>query len=123
MTSAELFPATRQTKLPGGYMGKLLRVDLTSGTIRSEPLPDERLLRKLWGGQALATYFLLKELPRFVSILRDDDLIARLRQRRLKQAAGDRIVFGDQNLHDPELKRGDCGATWIVVCVRDALSG
>ncbi len=44
-------------------MGQLLRVDLTSGSIRTEPLPDETVLRKLWGGQALASYFLLRELP------------------------------------------------------------
>jgi len=49
--------------MPGGYMGQLLRVDLTSSSIRTEPLPDETVLRKLWGGQALASYFLLRELP------------------------------------------------------------
>ena len=61
--SAELFPQRRTTKLPGGYMGKILRVNLTSGSMKDENLPEEPLLRKLIGGQALATYILLKELP------------------------------------------------------------
>ncbi len=59
----ELFPRERKTRLPGGYMGKILRVDLTSGSMRDENLPEEPLLRKFLGGQALATYILLNELP------------------------------------------------------------
>ncbi|HEX9442996.1 MAG TPA: aldehyde ferredoxin oxidoreductase N-terminal domain-containing protein [Candidatus Binatia bacterium] len=58
-----LFPQTRRTPLPGGYMGKILRVDMTSGQVRDENLPESDLLEKLVGGQALATYILLKELP------------------------------------------------------------
>jgi len=61
--SNELFPKQRMTKLPGGYMGKILRVNLTSGSMKDENLPEEPLLRKLIGGQALASYILLKELP------------------------------------------------------------
>jgi aldehyde:ferredoxin oxidoreductase len=44
-------------------MGKILRVDLSSGSIKDENSPEEPVLRKLIGGQALATYILLKELP------------------------------------------------------------
>ncbi len=44
-------------------MGKILRVDLASGSLREENLPEEPLLKKLIGGQALASYILLKELP------------------------------------------------------------
>ena len=58
-----LFPASRTTPLPGGYMGKILRVDLTTGSIRDENLPEEPILKKFIGGQALASYILLKELP------------------------------------------------------------
>ena len=29
-----IFPAQRTTPLPGGYMGKILRVDLTTGNYR-----------------------------------------------------------------------------------------
>jgi len=44
-------------------MGRVLRVDLSSGTFEELNLPEEPLLRKLWGGQALARYILLRELP------------------------------------------------------------
>jgi aldehyde:ferredoxin oxidoreductase len=59
----ELFPRQRKTRLPGGYMGRILRVDLTTGSMKDENLPEEPMLRKLIGGQALATYILLNELP------------------------------------------------------------
>jgi aldehyde:ferredoxin oxidoreductase len=58
-----IFPDKRTTPLPGGYMGRLLRVDLTSGSVRDENLPEEPVLRKFIGGQLLASYILLKELP------------------------------------------------------------
>ena len=58
-----LFPQHRTTPLPGGYMGKILRVNLTSGSIKDENLPEEPVLRRFIGGQALASYILLKELP------------------------------------------------------------
>ena len=58
-----LFPSARKTALPGGYMGKILRVDLTSGALSDENLPETDLLQKFIGGQALASYILLKELP------------------------------------------------------------
>ncbi len=62
-TAVNLFPEKRTTPLPGGYMGKILRIDLTTGTLRDENLPEEPVLRKLIGGQALACYILLRELP------------------------------------------------------------
>src|SRR5881296_1281967 len=58
-----IFPSQRTTPLPGGYMGKILRVDFTIGAIRDENLPEEPVLKKLIGGQALASYILMKELP------------------------------------------------------------
>ena len=54
LLNGELFPRERKTALPGGYMGKILRVDLSSGTMKDENLPEEPVLRKLPGGQALA---------------------------------------------------------------------
>jgi len=56
------FPGERRTQLPGGYMGRILRVDLSSGLMKDENLPEEPMLRKLWGGQLLAEYILLHEL-------------------------------------------------------------
>jgi aldehyde:ferredoxin oxidoreductase len=44
-------------------MGNILRVDLTHGDIRVENLPEEPILRKLIGGEALGTYLLFHELP------------------------------------------------------------
>src|SRR3990172_12143613 len=58
-----LFPTHRTTALPGGYMGKILRVDLTNGTLKDENLPEEPILKKFIGGEELALYILLKELP------------------------------------------------------------
>jgi aldehyde:ferredoxin oxidoreductase len=61
--TSDLFPVQRKTKLPGGYMGKILRVDMTTGSMKDENLPEEPVLRKFIGGQALANYILLRELP------------------------------------------------------------
>jgi aldehyde:ferredoxin oxidoreductase len=60
---ASFFPAQRRSRLPGGYMGKILRVDMTKGTLTDLNLPEEPLLRKFWGGQLFAEYVLLNELP------------------------------------------------------------
>ena len=57
------FPAQRRTRLPGGYMGKILRVDLSTGELIDLHLPEESILRKYWGGQLFAEYVLLNELP------------------------------------------------------------
>src|SRR5262245_42541425 len=48
--------------MPGGYAGRLLRIDLTTRTSRAEPL-DDLLLRRYLGGGLLAAYFLLRETP------------------------------------------------------------
>jgi len=61
--ASELFPDVRRTPLPGGYMGRILRVDLSTGKCKDENLPEESVLRRFIGGQALASYILLKELP------------------------------------------------------------
>src|SRR3954471_16974112 len=60
---ANFFPPQRKTRLPGGYMGKILRVDLTAGKLLDLSLPEEPALRKFWGGQLFAEYVLLNELP------------------------------------------------------------
>jgi aldehyde:ferredoxin oxidoreductase len=57
------FPAERKTRLPGGYMGKILRVDLSTGKFTDLNVPEEPLLRKYWGGQLMAEFILLNELP------------------------------------------------------------
>jgi aldehyde:ferredoxin oxidoreductase len=60
---ANFFPSQRKTRLPGGYMGKILCVDMTTGKLTDLNLPEEPLLRKYWGGQLFAEYVLLNELP------------------------------------------------------------
>lgn len=60
---ANFFPSQRKTRLPGGYMGKILRVDLSAGKFTNLNIPEEPLLRKYWGGQLMAEYILLNELP------------------------------------------------------------
>lgn len=47
----------------GGYMGKILRVDLTNERITAEPLPDEATLRKFLGGSGLGIKLLYDEVP------------------------------------------------------------
>lgn len=47
----------------GGYMGRLLRVDLSSGTVKDETLPAEAELRKYLGGIGLAAKILYEEIP------------------------------------------------------------
>src|SRR4026209_2416033 len=70
-----LFPSTRTTPLPGGYMGKILRVNLTSGALIDENLPEEPILKKFIGGQALALYILMNELPPNATPLRPENIV------------------------------------------------
>ncbi|MBI4493330.1 MAG: hypothetical protein HY690_11135 [Chloroflexi bacterium] len=70
-----LFPRERRTSLPGGYMGRILRVDLSTGSLRDERLPEEPVLRTLWGGQLLAEYILLRELPTGIDAYSPQSLI------------------------------------------------
>ena len=60
---ANFFPVVRKSRLPGGYMGKILHVDMSTGDLTDLNLPEEPLLRKYWGGQLFAEYVLLNEVP------------------------------------------------------------
>ena len=51
-----------------GYMGKILRVDLSSGKI-TEEFPDENTLKMLLGGAGLATKYLLEEVKKGIDPL------------------------------------------------------
>ena len=46
-----------------GHADKILRVDLSSGHIETEPLPGPEILRKWVGGTGLGLYYLAKECP------------------------------------------------------------
>ncbi|MEM0506449.1 MAG: aldehyde ferredoxin oxidoreductase N-terminal domain-containing protein, partial [Thermosphaera sp.] len=45
----------------GGYMGRILRVDLWKEKLYVEPLPQESILRKMLGGRGLGVYYMLRE--------------------------------------------------------------
>ncbi len=60
--------------MPFGYNGKILRVDLSSGSIATEELP-ESWYRTYMGGGGAAAYFLLKELEPGVDPLGPDNLL------------------------------------------------
>jgi aldehyde:ferredoxin oxidoreductase len=47
----------------GGYQNRMIRVDLTSGKITTEPGPDDAILRKYVGGSGLGLWYLMHELP------------------------------------------------------------
>ena len=51
-----------------GFNGKLLRVNLSTGEIRNEAIPDD-ILKKYLGGAGVALHFLLKELDRGIDPL------------------------------------------------------
>ena len=106
----DLFPSPRSTPLPGGYMGKILRVDLTSGSMRDENLPEEPILKKFIGGQSLALYILLKELPLDASPWagkhrRDDDRTAHRQRLHSRRNEDDRGVSKPAHPDDARPRR------------------
>ncbi|MEM1587304.1 MAG: aldehyde ferredoxin oxidoreductase family protein [Candidatus Bathyarchaeia archaeon] len=50
--------------MPGGYMGRILKVDLTTGTLRDERILED-VLRKYIGGKGYAVYLLYKYLKEY----------------------------------------------------------
>lgn len=59
--------------IKGGYRGKIIRVDLTKGSITTESLPDESILRKYVGNFGLGLWYLFKELPAGVAPLEPEN--------------------------------------------------
>lgn len=56
------------------YNGKILRVDLTKGELKTEIL-EENIYRKYIGGSSLASYFLLKELKKGIDPLGPENML------------------------------------------------
>jgi aldehyde:ferredoxin oxidoreductase len=54
--------------MPKGYWGKILRVDLSHGTIRTEEYPEE-FYRTYFGGRGFNAYFLMREVGAEVDAL------------------------------------------------------
>lgn len=59
--------------IKGGYRGKILRVNLTTGSITVEGLPGESILRKHVGNFGLGLWYLMKELPDGVDALEPEN--------------------------------------------------
>jgi aldehyde:ferredoxin oxidoreductase len=57
-----------------GYTGRILKVDLTTGAIETETLP-EPFYRRYLGGNGFIGYYLLKEMPANVDPLGPDNLL------------------------------------------------
>ena len=60
--------------MPNGYNGKILRVDLSSGRVKTEEYP-ENFYRQYFGGEGFISYFLLKELKPGIEPLGPDNKI------------------------------------------------
>ncbi|MFC2038506.1 aldehyde ferredoxin oxidoreductase family protein [Chloroflexota bacterium] len=56
------------TKMPGGYAGKILRINLSENKISTEEL-DEMFCRKYIGGAGFISYYMLKEIKRGIDPL------------------------------------------------------
>ena len=57
-----------------GYMGKILHVDLTTGEIREEVLPDE-VYEKYLGGMGLGAHILYNGIPEGADPLGPDNIL------------------------------------------------
>jgi aldehyde:ferredoxin oxidoreductase len=57
-----------------GYTGKILNVDLTTGTLNVEE-PDELFYRRYLGGAGFVAYYLLKEVPAETDALDPDNVL------------------------------------------------
>ena len=60
--------------MPFGFMGKILRVDLASGTIEKEELHED-VTRKYIGGVGIATRYLYDEVPQGADPLGPENLL------------------------------------------------
>ncbi len=60
--------------MPHGYNGKILHVDLTTGTLTVET-PSESFYRTYMGGSAMGLYYILKEMPAGVDPLAPENVL------------------------------------------------
>lgn len=54
--------------MPGGYMGKILRIDLSDRSIALQPLPEEDILRTWVGGTGLGLHLLFQHIRTDASV-------------------------------------------------------
>ncbi len=95
-----------EKRMPYGYNGTILRVDLTKATITEENL-SEKVYRQYMGGSALSLYFLLKEMKPEVDPLGPENLLVFMSNARFNPLHGGRPVTFDRRLW-----RG--GSRWLL---------
>ena len=61
--------------MPNGYTGKILHVDLTSGTLKTEE-PDDVFYRTYMGGSAMGMHYVLNDCPAGVDPLGPENVLA-----------------------------------------------
>jgi aldehyde:ferredoxin oxidoreductase len=63
-----------ESKIPGGYTGKILRVNLSDKTIKEEA-PDPKIYRKYLGGAGLVAYYCWTELQAGIDALSPQNIL------------------------------------------------
>ncbi|HET9912284.1 MAG TPA: aldehyde ferredoxin oxidoreductase N-terminal domain-containing protein, partial [Anaerolineales bacterium] len=61
--------------MPNGYNGKILHVDLTTGSLTVEE-PSEAFYRKYLGGSAMGVHYILQKMPKGADPLGPENVLA-----------------------------------------------
>ena len=98
---------------PGGYNGKILRVNLTTGSISTEAL-TEQFCRKWLGGAGFIAYFLWKELKPGVDALSPDNklIFANGPATGLLLPGAARNSIGAKSPLTGGIAKSECGGFW-----------
>jgi len=110
-----------------GYHGKILHIDLASGTFKLEEPPDE-FYRKYLGGSAVGAYYALKYTPSKVDPLSPENTITRAAgvvtgapipgQSRItataKSAYYEKAGWDIKTTHPTSAKLSDLGLEWVA---------
>ena len=60
--------------MPNGYIGKILHVDLTKGSLTVEE-PKEAFYRKYLGGSAMGMHYILRDMPKGADALSPENVL------------------------------------------------
>src|SRR3990172_1665074 len=101
--------------IPGGYNGKLLRVNLSTGSIANEPLTDQ-FYRKYLGGAGFVAYFLWKELKPGIDALGPDNklIFAMGPVTGLSLPGASRNCIGAKSPLTGGIAKSECGGYWMA---------
>lgn len=102
-------------QIPGGYNGKILRVNLSDNSISMETI-DELFCRKYLGGAGFVSYFLLKELRQGVEPLGPDNklIFALGPLTRALLPGSDRSCVGAKSPLTGGIAKSEVGGFWSV---------